>query len=278
MAPAGLAAAQEPTDELERLEEWPELENEAEAAKELARLRKARTPAMGEQAHEAILAIGPALVPDLVRALHKERDEDARERVVAVLDALTDARHTRLLAREFRHESAHVRTWALARAALFPDAGTRAGAEEALAAVRATREEDREPGELVVAALAVTAAGSLEGMDVLHELAQRDDAAARGPVRTALEAVRGPEASALVSRHLAGEREQKLGALRLLAGCGDPESARAVAPFLDGDDNALRIAAINALRGALDGDPPLEKVSAFEAIEIAAKWKSRIPR
>ncbi len=36
------------------------------------------------------------------------------------------------------------------------------------------------------------------------------------------------------------------------------------------------VGAINALRGIIDGDPPLDKLPVFEAIERADKWKSRL--
>jgi hypothetical protein len=36
------------------------------------------------------------------------------------------------------------------------------------------------------------------------------------------------------------------------------------------------VVTINALRGIVDGDGPLEQLSSFEAIEMAKKWKSRI--
>jgi hypothetical protein len=46
--------------------------------------------------------------------------------------------------------------------------------------------------------------------------------------------------------------------------------------FLDDDDNQVRVAAINACRGIVDGAPPEEQLPVFEAIESAKKWKERV--
>ena len=46
--------------------------------------------------------------------------------------------------------------------------------------------------------------------------------------------------------------------------------------FLDHEDNQLRVEAINALRGIVDGEPPFENLLVFDAIEPAGKWKERL--
>ena len=61
-----------------------------------------------------------------------------------------------------------------------------------------------------------------------------------------------------------------------LAGCGEKKSAVPVIQHLDSTDNGVRIAAINALRGVIDGAEPLERLSAFDAIEQAKAWKERL--
>jgi hypothetical protein len=40
----------------------------------------------------------------------------------------------------------------------------------------------------------------------------------------------------------------------------------------------VRVAAINALRGIVDGQEPLEELSVFGAIELAKTWKVRVGR
>jgi HEAT repeat protein len=121
----------------------------------------------------------------------------------------------------------------------------------------------------------VTATGSIAGLDAL-----RADAVA-GPgdpvLRRTLEAVRGPAASEHVAGWLADpDRRVRAAALEMLAGCGEKSVTPRVKPFLDEQDNTLRIAAINALRGIVDGEQPLDRLPVFEAIELAKRWKERV--
>jgi HEAT repeat protein len=100
----------------------------------------------------------------------------------------------------------------------------------------------------------------------------------KGPeMRVALSGVRGAEATAVVGKRLDDpDRKTKVAALRLLGGCGDKSVVSKIKPLLDETDNSIRVAAINALRGIVDGDLPLEELSAFEAIEMAKQWKDKI--
>jgi hypothetical protein len=270
-------------EEIRRLEEWPELSRDErrDAELEIERLQKARTPGMADDAHAKLVATGAGFVPLVLARIERERDGAARERMLAVCDAVTGPAHTRLLAREFAHDSAVVRAWALRRAARYPDAGIRAEAEAALARVRALQEqEDKgfDAEELFLAALATTSSGSLAGLDVVYAEAIEDWKDRGAAIRVAAEAVRGPEATKVVTEHLAaGERARVIGALHLLAGLGSkPEAVRYVKPYLDDQDNGIRIAAINALRGIVDGEPPIEHLPVFEAIELARKWKQKV--
>jgi hypothetical protein len=268
-----------PREDVVRAEEWPELA-EAERGRvkrDVERLRAARTEGMGAQAHEALVADGAAVAPALLAALGRERDEGARARIVAVLDLVTAAEHTRLLTPSFEDQSAEVRVWSLRRVARFPDPGVRAQAEAALAAAReASKKQRAEQAEVLAAALAATSAGSTRGLDVLVETARERWNAEGAAIRAACEGARGPEASAAVVPGLAGERDATIAALNVLAGCGDRDTVEHVKPLLDSEDNGIRVAAINALRGMVDGEPPLDKLPVFDAIERAKRWKARV--
>jgi len=262
--------------EVKRLEAWPGVADEDQVELDVERLRKARTEEMGVQAREALLDAGAGVAPYLLPVLGREEDEDTRRRIVAVLDGVTGPAHTRLLAREFGAGAAPLRRWCLLRVARFPDPGVRAAAQEALA--RATKARKPDPEDVYAASLCALSAGSLAGFDAVAARAEKHWGACAPEVRTALESVRGVEATLRVAPMLAEEsRLRRVCGLNLLAGCGERETAvRLVAPFLDDSDNSLRVAAINALRGIVDGDPPIEKLAVFDAIERAAKWKQRL--
>jgi hypothetical protein len=273
-----LAAQDAPPEDPPKLEAWPELSAPEKKAVEveIQKLTKARTPEMAASA-EAALAGAAGAMPLLLAAYGKEKDEEVRARLSQAMVGATDARHTILLAREFTHKSPLVRAWCLRRAATFPDPGLRAAAEQAVQAV-ARAGDQADPEERYAASLCSVASGSLEGLDVLRERAAADWPTLGAELRTALAAVRGPEASARLAAGLGGDRLEVVAALRLLSAAGDATVVEAVARHLDSDDNQVRVAAINALRGIVDHQEPLEELSVFGAIELAKTWKARVGR
>ncbi|MFT5051279.1 MAG: hypothetical protein ACI8QZ_002690 [Chlamydiales bacterium] len=273
-----LAARPSADEPVERLSAWPKVESKTNTNKEISRLRKARTEEMGTESAQVLIDTGAAVVPLLIKSLDKEKGEEARERILGVLDSICGPAHTRLLAQEFQHRSPVVRRWALTKVAATPDTGVREAAEAALGKLLESAEEGREPAaERFAAALCATSTGSLAGLDVLYAEALRDWPGNGHAIRLALEAVRGPQAAARYwgSVHT-GSRKEKIATLRMLAGCGEKEGARKLSSMLDDTDNGIRVAAINALRGIVDGEPPLVKLATFAAIEKALKWKARL--
>jgi hypothetical protein len=268
------------TEEVERLEAWPALDgSQKRAAKtELKRLRASSTPEMETEARAALVELGPGIVPLTAPVLGKEKDEETRERLVSVLDELVGARHTRLLAEHFDSKAAEERIWALTACARFPDAGVREQADAAWAAVTRAKEKDRAAeGEELAAALALASSGSLDGLEPLFAEARDHWSRSGGALHVALGAARSPEATSAVLARSDGSRKDLVAALRLLGACGDPETAPAgVRPHLDSSDGTVLLAAVNALRGIVDGEPPIERLSTFEAIELAGKWKERL--
>lgn len=274
-APQDAPPAEAP-EEVKRLEEWPEVDKDT-VKLDVERLRVARTEEMGDQADAALRSAGAGVVPFLLPKLGKEKDEDARERMIFVLDYVTGAPHTRLLAKSFKDRSVEVRKWSLRRVALFPDAGLRKAAEGAYDAAK-KRKRDLDEDEVFAAALCCASTGSFRGFEDITARAAKDWGDEGGAIHTALTALRSAEGTAAVAPLLTDKkRANKVAGLRLIAACGEAETAKSlVAPFLDENDNSLRVAAINALRGIVDGDPPLDKLSVFEAIERANQWKARL--
>lgn len=272
-APAALAQV----PEVKRLEAWPEPADEALLETDVERLRKARTEEMGEQAFAALCEMGACAAPPLLKALAKERDEEALERIVAVLDKITNAKHTRLLAEEFENKSMRVREYALKRVARFPDHALAKILLDRLAILKKKGDKANED-ELYAVALATVSAGELAGLDVVFARSLEKWSKVKDEVGIAVEEIRGGPATMVLENHVKnGKRKYKVAALRLLAHCGDRAKAVPfIKPLLDETDNSLRVGAINALRGIVDGDPPLDKLPVFEAIELAKEWKARV--
>lgn len=263
---------------IERLTAWPKPSDKDAINTDIERVVKAHVPEMAEQGRDALIAQGAAVVPFVLDRYGKERDEDARGRLREVLIATTNGAHTRLLAKEFASKLQLVRTFTLWRSAQYPDPELKKDAEAAW--TRLAKAGDKaDPDERYAAALCCASTGSIVGLDALWEATRTPKVwdENHSEMRAALAGARGKDASVWVLNKLTEppDRKTKVAALRMLAGCGERSYAVRVKPFLDDEDNQVRVAAINALRGMIDNAPPLENLSAFEAIELANKWKGR---
>jgi len=271
-APAAKAAEKQ----AEKLTAWPKPSDKDVIATDIERVIKAHIPEMASAGRDALVAAGASAVPYVLDRYGRERDEAAQDRLHEVLMQITAADQSRLLAKEFESKLAPVRTFTLHRAAAFPDPGNVAAAEKAWA--RIVKAGDKaDPDERYAAALCAASAGSIVGLDSLFESCQgkRWDREKR-EIRTALEGARGKPATDLLLPKLEkADRKGKVAVLRMLAGCGEKEQAGRLRGFLDDEDNTIRVTAINALRGMVDGELPIEDLAAFEAIEMASVWKGR---
>lgn len=281
LAHAG-AGARPSAEEPERLEAWPAPADAKALESEVLKLRKARTEEMERSAREALGALGAAAAPALLSALEHEKDAAARARVVEMLVACTDARHTRLLARELESRSGALRSFALARLAALPDAGLREAAGQALARAEKAADkagpkdlEAREEREL--AALFCAATGSGAGLEHVLARAERAWAEEQPRLRVALAPLKGSDAVGRLAAELEAKgRARKLAALRLLALCGDERALPALRPLLDATERDLQSATVDALRAIVDGEEPLGPIPVFELIEHLQRWKERL--
>ena len=253
---------------------WPKPQKKEQITTDLDRVVKASIPEMAEGGHQGLVAEGTAAVPFVLERYGREKDDEVLARLKAVLMEITKPEQTRLLAQDFAHKDVLHRTFALWRCAAWPDAQIKPLAEAAWAKV-VKQGEKADADERYAAALCTTASGSLAAFDAVFEIAQKSWAKKGGELRIALEAVRGPEPTKTLLGRLGGERKAKIAALKMLAGCGDKSAVGPLKPLLDDTDNEIRVVTINALRGIVDGDSPLDQLSAFESIEMAKKWKDR---
>ncbi|HUR29193.1 MAG TPA: hypothetical protein VM509_13480 [Planctomycetota bacterium] len=270
-----------------RLEAWPTFNNEALkiAQTDVERVRKASTEEMATAGREGLVKAGAGVAPLLLAALGKEKDESVRARIVAVLDQVTGAEHTRLLAKEFGSKSRDVRLYVFNRCSLYPDSELRGVVEPLL--TKAVKDNAIDSDERYAIAVCATSTSSTAGLPALHAAAAENWNKRGVQIRAALEGVRGPDASAiLLAMFKEGDipapnapllpkedRQRVVACLNMLAGCGDKSALNKAKSFLDSTDNTVRVAAINAVLGIAQGKPPVANLSAFEAVELAKKLK-----
>ena len=272
----------------EKATAWPEPKDEAALKKAVAKVRRAHLDGMEEAGRSEIQLEGAAAAPLLIKAIAKERDDDALVRLTSALDLVTTKEYTRLLAEHLEHKSPNVRVAVMKRLATLGDPGLRDQAEALYKAVAekskdAKKAKKLHQDELTRASILCLSTDSRIGLDHTLSIAgSKGWAAWRTPMRaaakqakaagtdvaSALIAVLDPSKKASLSEHAA--------ALRLIAYAGRAEHARSVLPSLDDTANHIKVAAVNALRMMVDGDAPLDKLSSFDAIERAKTWKGRI--
>lgn len=273
-------------DEVERAKAWPKYANQAALKRSVSKLRKARTEEMATSGAAELEAIGAAAAPLLLDRIGAEQDAGARERMAAVLDAITAPTHTRLLAEVLESRAAWTRRYAARRIAQLGDPGLREVAEEYLRTWIERAADDRmkkpvDPLDLHRAAILCVATGSPDGLERCLALAVpktweafgADLEAACTSARAAGSEVGADLGARLGSAQAAADR---VALLRLLTYAGREDQVGPIAPLLDVEQNHVKVAAINALRMIVDGDPPLRRLSSFDAIERANRWKARL--
>jgi hypothetical protein len=284
IAPAGSRAActgQEPQDEVEdklppKLKAWPKPKSQGGLKDQVARLRQDRSEDVAAEAHARLISMGSSAAPLLIRSLGKEKNKDARERIRFVLANLLDQQHSRLVAGSFGDKSIDVRVWALITVSRTPDPGlqkTVLGHWNALAK-RGDKAQEVERYATGLCLLSIQDPLGLEPV-VSATISHWKERAAQ--IRDVLNGLRSAAFDeALLGRLKATDRKQQSAALRLIAAGGTPATLSAVAPFLDSGDPTLRVDAINACRVLVAGEPPLDRIPVFEAIELAKTWKARL--
>ena len=267
------ARAQEPE---KKLKEWPTLQKKAKAKKEVTRLYRTRSAEDREAAEAYLVALGPGVVPLLIEALGKQSEGEQQELIMAVLDKLLGPEHSQLVGREFEHKKTIVRCWALRQASYTPDPALRSGGQARWTALQ-EQGDKADPEEIFCASLLLLSTGDRSKFEPLFERVEGDYKRVRAELVRVFSALPAED----LTRRFCGlltsaptVRQRAL--LRLIGICGEPSAGRYLGPFLDSTNNELRIAAINACRAIFDDAPPLQKLSVFEAIERAQRWKSRL--
>lgn len=249
---------------------WPELsKSDAKHVQDLiGDLRSEKEP-LRAAADEALRAFGAGAAPALFRRL-TDNKRNFNDAILSVLGAVVEPKHADLLAVEATNKKkAVLRRFATRRLATYHDPGLR----EALAGGL----DDKDETVQFHCATGLVGLADHRGLDIVFERARKDwddvapfyaEVLPGGRSRAMSDAV-------LTAMH-AGNASAKIAGLRLLRSLLPQADAGRLGGYLDSDEAALRKEVINTLRVVVDGDPPLDKLSVFQAIEMAKKWKERL--
>jgi hypothetical protein len=247
---------------------WPTLPRaQAERATQLFANLMANNAELRAAAEEELAAMGAGAAPLLMARL-SDHATNINPALLRVLERVTEPVHAPLLAREAASRKVALRRFALQRLAVFHSAD--------LAPVFRAAVRDGDPHVVFAAQLGLAGLGDFEFMEAIFERCMKDWSAAAPLVAPALAGARGEPGTRWVLERIAtgGVRAQIAG-LRLLRALGVRQAAARIAAFLDSEEHNVKKEAINALRAIVDGAPPLEELSVFDAIELAREWKKR---
>lgn len=283
----GLAAQKDepPAAAKPTLRAWPKLERlQADRVDQLLKNFRLDNPELHAKSQAELVEMGAGAAPLLIARL-SDAKSNVNAPILHVLAQVTTCDHAGLVAKEADSKVVARRQWAVGRLAEFqgieapakPYAGGLAGALPDLAAVLGKAAGDADEEVAYRAAAGLAALGDVRGLDKVLARVKADWAGARGWLETVLRGGRNAAASAwLVERVRSGPDAEKPAALRLFRSLGVREDAGKIATLLDSSDNNTKKEAINALRVVVLGEPALDDLSVFQAIEMAKQIKSKL--
>jgi len=254
---------------------WPKIsKRERQRVKFQLRQLKAKDKDSGEvdvqrvaQAEAALIAMGAGVTLELLRRLD-DGDQDESDAIKRVLDSVLAPEHCPLLARLVRRKEPEVRRYVVTRLARFHRPEMEPVFQEAL--------KDRDADVVFLAALGLGGLGEFEAMQTVFDRCRRGWPEYGGLVSEVLGPVRSKKAAQWVfARIKTDDTSGWVAGLRLLRSLAPKSFKHELQAALNSEQSSVKKAAINALRVVIDGDPPLEKLTVFQAIELAKQWRQR---
>jgi hypothetical protein len=211
--------------------------------------------------------IGAGAVPLLLGKV-VERDDGTNEPVLAVLDVLLDKSHGALLAREAQKPRVELRRYLVRRLCRFHDAD--------LVPLFKSLVADKDAPTAFYANLALLAQAQREAVAPVMEYTKAHWSEEAPLIAEALTPGRSMDAANLVFEAIAkaAPADQMTG-LRLLRYLMVKEQGVILRTYLEAADHTVKREAVNTAR-VLHGEPAIDNLSVFQAIEHAKTWLKKI--
>lgn len=251
------------------ISDWPKLTGkQQDRVQDLLKNFAVKDEKTHDASQQELITLGPGVVPILIARL-TDLSININDKLLPVLDRICKPEHSLALAKHARDGKVVVRRFVLGKLATFGD--------PQVAAVFQTALKDKDADAQFRAALGLASTGDLAELERVFARCMQDWLGNVELVGKAMVHARGnPATSWLVERLGKGSTQEKVTALRLLRYCGAKDGASALKPLLDAEDHGVKKETINALRAIVEGQPPIEDLSVFQAIELAKEWKARL--
>ncbi len=251
-----------------QLEEWPKLgDTDKQRVQALVGQFRKADPKLHEAARTQLVAIGEAAVPLLFQQV-TDQPNDVNAHLFAVFDVVCKPQHAALLARESKKNKVELRRYLTGRLCRFVD--------KEMLPVLQTAQRDADEETAFYGALGALALGRRDALPAVLDYCKTHWTETVAVVAEVLPAARSNEAGSWVFEAIAkaGVPERMTG-LRLARYLAVKDHALILRGYLQSPDAAVKREAINALR-VLHGEPPIENLPVFQAIEMAKEWLKKV--
>ncbi len=236
----------------------------------ILKLRKEEDEERLAEARAAVLALGEGAIPGLLAAAARLEESGRIAELWPLLDALLADDDLHLAWKEVKKKTPpSVRRYLVRR---WADSEREDAVEWLLPHLGSA-----DPDVAYEAARGLLWRGDERGAEVVAEAMREGWARGSARFRADFAGIeRGPMAH-LPGRYLGSRKlsDQLLG-LHLFELFGVPEQSRQLVRWLSESDTNLRLGAIDACRVVVAGEPPLERPSMTQIIELAEAWKARL--
>ncbi|MEC7583473.1 MAG: hypothetical protein VYE77_04085 [Planctomycetota bacterium] len=248
----------------ERLQKWPP-STEAQRRRVIALIGQFRkdNPELHDKAEQDLLATGDIAIPVLMQKV-SDREPNLNEQIFAVLDELLQPRHAMLMSKQVKGKRFELRRYLVRRLCQFHAADMNKLFQ------RVQSDEDEEIA--FFASLGLLGLGDLEQLDPVLTYANQHWTEQRDLMAEVLVAARSEAAGTALAAKIADARSPEVATgLRLMRYLATRSQRVLVRNYLLAEDHNVKKAAINTMR-VLSGQPPIEKLSVFQTIEMAKEW------
>jgi hypothetical protein len=261
------APAQDKDHADNKVKEWPALKPaDRDRVLVLAGQFRKDNEELRKAARDELIAFGAGAAPLLFQRVN-DKDESINDDLFAVFDNILGPEHAGLMAVQARKNKVTLRTYLLRRLCEFVDPEMKPTLQWAT--------KDSEDDVVFYACLGLAALHDTDALLTLIELTRKTWASHKDLVAKVLPAARCDACGRAVAEHIAkAEATVQAAGLRLLRYVAIPDHVLIIRGYLAAEDHGVKKEAVNAMR-VLHGEPPIENLSAFQAVEMAKEWQSK---
>jgi hypothetical protein len=264
-APAPAAGTQ---DKQGKLGEWPALKDtDKDKVLALAGQFRKQNPQLHEEAKQQLIALGDGALPLLLQQT-SDRADNTNAQLFAVFDAMLGPRHAALMARETKKERVELRRYLTRRLCRFGDPD--------MAPIFGTLQKDKDELTAFYAQLGLLALKHREALPPVLAYTKGHWNEVGALVAETLAPARSQELGEAVFEAIAkAQATDQMAGLRLLRYVMVKDQTVILRRYLEASDHAVKREAVNTAR-VLHGEPAVENLSVFQAIEQAKQWLQKL--